>query len=75
MSRDWMDQRHVLTSMYETYASPCDGHRLAHNPEVAGSNPVPATRRNGPRRTLRGPFSCSMGTLLGTFAGLTICEN
>jgi hypothetical protein len=31
--------------------------RLAHNPEVAGSNPVPATSGNGPRRRLRGPFS------------------
>src|SRR5690349_24415436 len=31
--------------------------RWAHNPEVAGSNPVPATKWNGPRRKLRGPFS------------------
>ena len=29
----------------------------AHNPEVAGSNPVPATSGNGPWRLLRGPFS------------------
>jgi hypothetical protein len=28
----------------------CDSARLAHNPEVAGSNPAPATK-------LRGPFS------------------
>ena len=42
--------------------------RWAHNPEVAGSNPVPATRQNGPRRRLRGPFSCPMGTDLGTLA-------
>jgi hypothetical protein len=34
MSRHWMDQRHVLTSMYETYASPCNRHRLAHTLEV-----------------------------------------
>ena len=26
--------------------------RWAHNPEVAGSNPVPATRQNGPQGTL-----------------------
>jgi len=38
--------------------------RLAHNPEVAGSNPVPATSGNGPRRILRGPFSCRMDTCL-----------
>jgi hypothetical protein len=44
--------------------------RWAHNPEVAGSNPVPATSGNGPRRRLRGPFSCRLGTLLGTFATL-----
>ena len=25
---------------------------LVNNPEVAGSNPVPATRQNGPQRTL-----------------------
>src|SRR5271166_2078339 len=35
---------------------------LAHNPEVAGSNPVPATvpatDESGPRRSLRGPLSC-----------------
>ena len=24
-----------------------DSDRLAHNPEVAGSNPAPATRQNG----------------------------
>ena len=30
--------------------------RWAHNPEVAGSNPVPAPKWNGTRRRLRGPF-------------------
>jgi hypothetical protein len=43
---------------------------VAHNPEVAGSNPVPATSRNGPRRSLRGPFSCPMDTRLDTLARL-----
>src|ERR1700753_4159988 len=42
--------------------------RWAHNPEVAGSNPVPATSGNGPRRRLRGPVCGLMGTLLGTSA-------
>ena len=46
--------------------------RWAHNPEVAGSNPVPATKRDGPRRTLRGPFPLTMATRPGTFAKLTI---
>ncbi len=31
--------------------------RWAHNPEVAGSNPVPATRENGPEPVGSGPFS------------------
>ncbi len=44
----------------------------AHNPEVAGSNPVPATRQNGSWRSLRGPFSLGLGTLLGTLAELII---
>src|SRR5213083_2190026 len=30
--------------------------RWAHNPEVAGSNPVPATKWNGPRRFSGGRF-------------------
>ena len=46
--------------------------RWAHNPEVAGSNPVPATSGNGPRRTLRGPFSCPMDTDLDTLGVLII---
>jgi hypothetical protein len=32
-----------LTCSYETERSGEDRDRLAHNPEVAGSNPVPAT--------------------------------
>lgn len=39
--------------------------RWAHNPEVAGSNPVPATSGNGPRRRLRGPFSSPDGNPFG----------
>jgi uncharacterized membrane protein YraQ (UPF0718 family) len=37
----------------------CDGDRLAHNPEVAGSNPAPATsfRRSRPFLSGRGPFA------------------
>ncbi|MDT5223823.1 MAG: hypothetical protein QOG19_1230 [Mycobacterium sp.] len=45
--------------------------RWAHNPEVAGSNPVPATSGNGPQAQAWGPFSCRLGTLLGTLAKLT----
>ena len=35
-----------------------DGRRSAHNPEVAGSNPAPATRGNAPGRCLSAAFSC-----------------
>jgi hypothetical protein len=66
--RDRLDGRTLLTCSYETQRSGEDRDRLAHNPEVAGSNPVPATSGNGPRRLLRGPFSCRLGTNLGTLA-------
>src|SRR5271166_3805432 len=37
---------------------------MAHNPEVAGSNPDPATKMQfrGPFRTRRGPLSCGLCT-------------
>jgi hypothetical protein len=70
MRRDRVDRLRCLTCTFETCTDPCNSHRLAHNPEVAGSNPVPATSKNGPRKSVRGPFSCPMGTLLGTFATL-----
>ena len=37
-----------MTCSYETERIAKDRDRLAHNPEVAGSNPVPATSGNGP---------------------------
>ena len=57
-----------MTCSYETERIAEDRDRLAHNPEVAGSNPVPATSGNGPRRRLRGPFSCPLDTDLDTLA-------
>ena len=36
-----------------------DGRRTAHNPEVAGSNPAPATKVRGPFRSWKGPLSRS----------------
>ena len=42
--RDGLDGRSVVTCRFETREATRDGDRLAHNPEVAGSNPVPATR-------------------------------
>jgi len=60
-----------MTWTYETERGGEDGDRL-HIPEVAGLNPVPATRQNGPRRTLRGPFSCPLDTDLDTLGVLII---
>jgi len=51
-----------VTSTNEFMKTVAAQHNSTHNPEVAGSNPVPATRQNGPRRTLRGPFSCDLVT-------------
>jgi hypothetical protein len=61
--RDGLDGRLTVTCTFEPREATRDGDRLAHNPEVAGSNPVPATSGNGPRRSLRGPFSCRLGTI------------
>ena len=35
----------IVTCAFETDAVGGDGDWLAHNPEVAGSNPVPATNK------------------------------
>ena len=43
MRRDGLDGREVVTWRFETGEATGDGDWLAHNPEVAGSNPVPAT--------------------------------
>jgi hypothetical protein len=33
---------------------------LTHNPEVGGSNPPPATRKNGPQDIVLGAILCNM---------------
>jgi hypothetical protein len=45
MRRDGLDGREVVTCRSETREATGDGDRLAHNPEVAGSNPAPATKK------------------------------
>src|SRR3954447_12791463 len=58
-----------MTCSYETREVTGASDWLAHNPEVAGSNPVPATKGNGPRveisggrfRGLSGPVSGMVG--------------
>jgi hypothetical protein len=68
MRRDGWDGRLIVTCAFETREAIRDGDWLAHNPEVAGSNPVPATSGNDPRRRLRGLFSCPLDTYLDTLA-------
>ena len=70
--RDGWDGRLIVSCAFETREVTWDGDRLAHNPEVAGSNPVPATSGNGPRRRLRGPFSCPLDTYLDTLLGFLV---
>jgi hypothetical protein len=55
--RDAADGRLVVTCPFETREATRNWDRLAHNPEVAGSNPVPATKMKWPPEILRGPFS------------------
>jgi hypothetical protein len=43
----------IVACMFETRETTQDWDRLAHNPEVAGSNPVPATRESGPDQVKR----------------------
>jgi hypothetical protein len=43
----------------ETARDGRDTCRMAHNPEVAGSNSAPATRQNGPGSITSGPFSAT----------------
>jgi hypothetical protein len=38
-----LDDLFIAICRFETRESLPDDNRLAHNPEVAGSNPVPAT--------------------------------
>jgi hypothetical protein len=37
---------------------------MPHNPEVAGSNPAPATRQNGPEASFRAVFCPFCGAVL-----------
>jgi hypothetical protein len=53
-----------------------DGRRVAHNPEVAGSNPAPATKVRGRFRTRNRPLACSLCTDADRLAVVgTLCES
>ena len=60
-----------MTCSYETREVTGAGDWLAHNPEVAGSNPVPATSGNGPRGATSGAIFMPLGTDLDTLALLS----
>ena len=56
-TRDTGDARRGLCLVSETgrnVGDRGDARRSAHNPEVEGSNPSPATRQNGPRSIASG---------------------
>jgi hypothetical protein len=54
-----------MTGSYETERSGEDRDRLGHNPEVAGSNPVPATSGNDPRGVISGVVFMADGHVFG----------
>jgi hypothetical protein len=57
-TRQWhrLDGRWPAACTFETRETSGNRDWLAHNPQVAGSNPVPATSGNGSRKPLRGHF-------------------
>ncbi len=57
-----------MTCSYETERSGEDRDRLAHNPEVAGSNPVPATSGNDPRGATSGVIFMPLGNGFGNMS-------
>jgi hypothetical protein len=65
MRRDGVDGREVVTWRFETGEATGDGDWLAHNPEVAGSNPVPATSGNDPRGATSGVIFMALGNGFG----------
>ena len=54
-----------MTCSYETERIAEGRDWLAHNPEVAGSNPVPATSGNGPRGETSGAIFMPDGHAFG----------
>lgn len=50
-----------LTCSYETVRTGGDRDRFAHNQRSQVQFLSPLLTENGPRRFLRGPFSCAMG--------------
>jgi hypothetical protein len=63
-----------MTCSYETARIAEDGDRLAHDPEVAGSNPVPATKLKWPQRyDLWGHFHARWERIGNTEPSSLIC--
>ena len=68
--RDGLNAKPAVACMFETWASIQHRHRLAHNPEVAGSNPVPATSGNDPRGATSGVIFMP---LVNGFVNVSVC--
>ena len=70
-SGTWRTRLDGSTSVYlqhETDRNPRDRDRFAHNPEVAGSNPVPATSGNDPRGATSGVIFMPLGNGFGNMS-------
>ena len=64
-TRDTSDAPRGLRLVSETHRDTRDvgdARRMAHNPEVAGSNPAPATKVRGPSSNREGAFCMSLCT-------------
>jgi hypothetical protein len=62
-ARDVGDDHYLDSLISETRRDVGDGgdaRRGAHNPEVAGSNPAPATMVRGLFRSRKGPLACGL---------------
>jgi len=52
-----------------------DGVRLAHNPEVAGSNPAPATNASAVLPQVTGPQASACGPVMCTWGVCTLTKS
>src|SRR6476646_4630087 len=62
-----------MTCSYETERSAEDRDRLAHNPEIAASNPVPLTLSRSAECKVRCQRTAGLKDLLGTAGNRLVC--
>src|SRR6185369_15973925 len=68
-----MDPRSVVTCRSETREATRDGDRLAHNPEIAASNPVPLTLSRSAACEVRCQRTAGLKDRLGTAGNRLVC--